>query len=84
MTTSAPTFLATKNAHPRDKFITFDEGPHIYTVDGDSSFNMTLTDLKTVVENNLPIKIAVMNNSGNVGKSVLCNSLLKLVQVLSH
>ena len=29
-----PDFLAKKNAHPRDEFITFDEGPHIYTVHG--------------------------------------------------
>ena len=28
-------YLATKNAHIRDKDITFEEGPHIYTVMGD-------------------------------------------------
>ena len=33
-----PTYLAEKNPHPRDKCITFDEGPHIYTIDGDSDF----------------------------------------------
>ena len=33
-----PTYLAEKNQHPRDKCITFDEGPHIYTIDGDSDF----------------------------------------------
>lgn len=38
----------------------------IICIDGDSSFNMTLTDLKTIVENNLPIKIAVMNNSSQM------------------
>lgn len=36
-------FLAKKNAHPRDKHITFDEGPHIYTVHGDSSFTSVTT-----------------------------------------
>ena len=34
----------------------------VIDVDGDSSFNMTLTDLKTVVEHNLPIKILILNN----------------------
>lgn len=34
----------------------------VILVDGDSSFNMTLNDLGTVVENNLPIKIAIMND----------------------
>ena len=33
-----PTYLADKNPHERDSHITFDEGPHIYTIDGDSSF----------------------------------------------
>ena len=35
--------LAEKNFHPRDEFITFDEGPHIYTVHGDSSFTSVTT-----------------------------------------
>ena len=30
-----PSYLATVNAHPRDENITFEEGPHIYTVLGD-------------------------------------------------
>jgi acetolactate synthase I/II/III large subunit len=34
----------------------------IILIDGDSSFNMTLTDLKTVKEHNLPIKIIIMND----------------------
>jgi ATP-dependent exoDNAse (exonuclease V) beta subunit len=38
-----PTYLATVNAHPRDKFIEFDEGPHIYTVHGDSTFTSVTT-----------------------------------------
>lgn len=38
-----PTYLANKNKHPRDEFITFDEGPHIYTVHGDSSFTSCTT-----------------------------------------
>lgn len=33
-----PTYLAEKNPHERDSHISFDEGPHIYTIDGDSSF----------------------------------------------
>ena len=31
----APNYLAILNAHPRDKDISFEEGPHIYTVCGD-------------------------------------------------
>ena len=38
----------------------------VICIDGDSSFNMTLTDMKTIVENNLPIKIAVMNNDSQM------------------
>lgn len=29
-----PTYLATKNLHARDERISFEEGPHIYTIDG--------------------------------------------------
>jgi CRISPR/Cas system-associated exonuclease Cas4 (RecB family) len=32
---STPNYLAVLNAHPRDKDISFEEGPHIYTVCGD-------------------------------------------------
>ena len=35
----------------------------VIDIDGDSSFLMTLSDLKTIVENNLPIKILIMNNN---------------------
>jgi ATP-dependent exoDNAse (exonuclease V) beta subunit len=38
-----PDYLAKLNPHPRDEFITFDEGPHIYTVHGDSSFTSVTT-----------------------------------------
>jgi len=38
-----PTYLAEKNPHPRDKCITFDEGPHIYTINGDSDFMSVTT-----------------------------------------
>ena len=38
-----PTFLAKKNPHPRDKCITFDEGPHIYTINGDSDYMSVTT-----------------------------------------
>jgi ATP-dependent exoDNAse (exonuclease V) beta subunit len=30
-----PNYLSVKNAHPRDQFISFEEGPHIYTVCGE-------------------------------------------------
>ena len=38
----------------------------VIDIDGDSSFNMTMGDLKTIVENNLPIKIAIMNNNSQM------------------
>jgi ATP-dependent exoDNAse (exonuclease V) beta subunit len=38
-----PSFLAEKNAHIRDNSIKFDEGPHIYHIDGDSSFMSVTT-----------------------------------------
>ena len=38
-----PTYLAKKNPHPRDKCISFDEGPHIYTINGDSVYMSVTT-----------------------------------------
>ena len=38
----------------------------IINIDGDSSFNMTMSDMKTIVENNLPVKIAIMNNESQM------------------
>ena len=38
----------------------------VFVIDGDSSFNMTLTDMKTIVENDIPIKIAIMNNDSQM------------------
>ena len=35
-----PTYLAEIHPHERDSHISFDEGPHIYTIDGDSSFHV--------------------------------------------
>lgn len=42
-TKHVPDFLAKKNAHPRDEFITFDEGPHIYTIHGETGFTSVTT-----------------------------------------
>ena len=36
-------YLATVNKHERDDHVTFDEGPHVYTVDGDDSFMSVTT-----------------------------------------
>ena len=35
----------------------------VIDIDGDSSFMMTCSDMKTIMEYNLPVKIAVMNDS---------------------
>lgn len=36
-------YLEKKNAHERDAHITFDEGPHIYTIDGSSDYTSVTT-----------------------------------------
>ena len=36
-------YLQKKHAHERDSHIKFDEGPHIYHIDGDSSFTSVTT-----------------------------------------
>jgi len=38
----------------------------VILVDGDSSFNMTCSDMKTIVENDLPVKIAIVNNDAQM------------------
>ena len=38
-----PTYLAELHPHERDAHISFDEGPHIYTIDGDSGFMSVTT-----------------------------------------
>ena len=35
--------LKNKNPHPLDEHITFDEGPHIYTINGNSNFTSVTT-----------------------------------------
>jgi acetolactate synthase-1/2/3 large subunit len=34
----------------------------VFDIDGDHSFNMTMTELSTAVEHNLPIKVCILNN----------------------
>lgn len=48
-----PASIGIQIGHPDKKVI---------NIDGDGSFNMTMSDLKTIKRYNLPIKIAVMNN----------------------
>lgn len=38
-----PTYLSKKNPHPRDQFISFEEGPHIYTVLGERGTYTSVT-----------------------------------------
>ena len=47
MSKPVPDYLTKKNAHPRDEHITFDEVPHIYTIDGDSGFMSVTTWIHT-------------------------------------
>jgi len=37
-------------------------GEIVVDIDGDHSFNMTMTELRTAVEHKLPIKVCIMNN----------------------
>jgi ATP-dependent exoDNAse (exonuclease V) beta subunit len=43
MSKPVPDQLAVKHAHERDAFISFDEGPHVYTVHGDDGFTSVTT-----------------------------------------
>ena len=43
MSKITPSTLAIKNVHPRDQYITFDEGPHIYTVHGKQGYTSVTT-----------------------------------------
>jgi acetolactate synthase-1/2/3 large subunit len=38
------------------------EGELVIDIDGDHSFNMTMTELATAVEHSLPIKVCILNN----------------------
>jgi len=42
------------------------EGKIVISVDGDGSFNMTFTELKTLVEQGIPIKILILDNDGQM------------------
>ncbi|MHC4575162.1 MAG: thiamine pyrophosphate-dependent enzyme, partial [Planctomycetota bacterium] len=37
-------------------------GETVIDIDGDHSFNMTMTELRTAVEHQLPIKVCILNN----------------------
>ena len=43
MSKIVPTYLASKNVHDRDQYISFEEGPHIYTVHGDQDYTSVTT-----------------------------------------
>jgi acetolactate synthase-1/2/3 large subunit len=42
------------------------EGKIVISVDGDGSFNMTFTELKTLIEQGIPIKILIIDNDGQM------------------
>jgi acetolactate synthase-1/2/3 large subunit len=48
-----PAAIGAQVARPTDTVI---------DIDGDHSFNMTMTELRTAVENKLPIKVCILNN----------------------
>lgn len=41
-------------------------GKIVISVDGDGSFNMTFTELKTLIEHGVPIKILILDNDGQM------------------
>ena len=62
---TVPDFLAKQNGHPRDEFITFEEGPHIYTIHGKQGYTSVTTfvhhhfasfDSETIIKNILSSK----------------------------
>jgi acetolactate synthase-1/2/3 large subunit len=38
----------------------------VISVDGDGSFNMTFTELKTLAEQNIPVKLLILDNDGQM------------------
>ena len=59
-------FLAKKNHHNRDSCISFDEGPHIYTINGDSKYTSVTTWNHSHFEKfNADVIIGRMMNSPN-------------------
>jgi acetolactate synthase I/II/III large subunit len=42
------------------------DGKIVISVDGDGSFNMTFTELKTLMEQGIPIKILILDNDGQM------------------
>ena len=65
-TKTPPDFLQKLNHHKRDDHITFDEGPHIYTIDGDSGFTSVTTWVHSHFSHFDPDK--VINNMFSSGK----------------
>ena len=62
---TVPDFLSKLNSHPRDEFITFEEGPHIYTIHGKQGYTSVTTfvhhhfasfDSDTIIKNILSSK----------------------------
>ena len=62
---TVPDFLSKLNSHPRDEFITFEEGPHIYTIHGKQGYTSVTTfvhhhfasfDSETIIKNILSSK----------------------------
>ena len=62
--------LAKKNPHERDEHISFDEGPHIYTIDGESDFmSVTTWNHSHFAEFNADVIITNMMN-GKIGRKI--------------
>ena len=61
---------------------------NVILIDGDSSFNMTLTDLKLIKEHKLPIKILIMNdgnqNMVRVWEEIFFNNRITATQNLHN
>jgi hypothetical protein len=65
-----PQYLAHKYPHERDSHIHFDEGPHIYTIDGDSDYmSVTTWNHSHFKEFNADLIIEKMMKSRNWTKS---------------
>ena len=62
--------LAKQNPHERDEHISFDEGPHIYTIDGESDFmSVTTWNHSHFAKFNADVVITNMMNGKNWSQS---------------
>ena len=75
-----PNYLAIKNAHPRDKLVTFEEVGHKYTVDGDDDYmSVTTWNHKHFEEFNPDAAIKMMKKQGRNSTPLFCKETTLII-----